>query len=233
MIGCGGSPRKERDFTLHSGERQTGETLGSIRRDHLARYEWAAGFLAGGLAHPESAFGLDIFSATGYGMFLISRNLGCCMFGVEGSSEAVAFANEHFRDDRLFYSHKMFPFSLPVSTFDFVTCFESLEHVDADEAFLRVVTDSIKPGGYLFLSVPNDAMQPLAKNPNEFHFRHYHHDDVVAMLEAKFEMELVTWFGQNMYQFNDGYRVGGLEESEMVLHEKTLGQVLVYLFRKA
>ena len=32
---------------LHSGERQVSDTLEGIRADHRARYEWAAGRLAG------------------------------------------------------------------------------------------------------------------------------------------------------------------------------------------
>jgi SAM-dependent methyltransferase len=222
----------ERDFSLHSGERQTAEALDGIRCDHRARYEKAADTIRNQFSDTESLFGLDIFCGTGYGAFLVNQLLGCSVLGIEGSSEAVTFANEHFPGKNLYYVYKRFPFELPSSIFDFVLCYESLEHVEDDGALLQNMAQTLKPRGFLFISVPNEAINSLSRNPNRFHFRHYHHKDITGRLSASFNLEIISWYGQNVYRMNEGVVCGLLDDTEMKLIEKSEGQFNVYVCRK-
>ena len=53
---------KFRDFSLMSGERQTGENLNLIRYDHLVRYELAANFLANKVNSNSIGGGQDLIA---------------------------------------------------------------------------------------------------------------------------------------------------------------------------
>jgi len=221
-----------RDLSLNSGERQIGKTVAVIRYDHIVRYKYAVEYISKHCHQTKNMFGLDIFSAIGYGTHMLSERLSCSMLGVEGSEETVAFANKHYFNEKTLYVNKTFPFELPRATFDFITCFESLEHVAEDERLLDQLVGSLTLGGLLFISVPNEAINPLAKNPNEFHHKHYYHEEIVAKVVDSCGLDLLNWFGQNMYVFEDGFRKGVLKDAEMVMHEREGGQVNIYLFKK-
>ena len=109
---------------------------------------------------------------------MLCNKLNCHVWGVDASDEAIRFAEDHYSDERIFYTNKKFPFSLPAETFDFICCIESLEHVSDDKLFLTSLSRALKPSGFLFLSVPNETIQSLALNPNEFHQKHYTHDEI-------------------------------------------------------
>lgn len=85
---------------------------------------------------------------------------------------------------------------LPVATrtVDAVACFETLEHVDDDEAFLAELHRVLRVGGRLFLSTPN----ALVTNPeggapaNPYHVREYEPGVLDRRVEPYFERE---WAG--------------------------------------
>jgi len=146
----------QRDFSLESGERQPGETLEEIRYDHRARYDFAVKYLKEHCRDEQLSFGLDAFCGNGYGTYILSTGLGCNMLGIDGSGDAVVFAARHYANEKTFYAHKAFPFQLPETTFDFITCYESLEHVEKASQLVKEIGKSLKKEGTLFLSVPNE-----------------------------------------------------------------------------
>jgi len=222
----------ERVYNLHSGERQVGEKLEEIRYDHRARYQLIVDTLKSKNVDGVSICGLDLFCATGYGAWMLSSELGCSMFGVDASLEAVTFANKHFSNEKTFYAHKVFPFSLPIQTFDFISCIESIEHVKDHRSLLAEVIKSLKVGGYLFLSTPNENMLSLELNPNPFHSRHFTREEIDLMMSSFPEIEMVGWFGQNLYQVDsEGIVTGGLGVDEMGLVKGQEGQLQLYVFK--
>jgi hypothetical protein len=72
MTTCADSPRRGRAehpiFPMRDGERQVAPTLEGIRRDHVARYEWAARRLKGRV--------LDACCGIGYGTQILAK-AGC------------------------------------------------------------------------------------------------------------------------------------------------------------
>lgn len=223
--------RNERDFSLHSGERQTGTSLADIRYDHRARYSYIADYLSSSGTIRENAFGLDIFCANGYGAYLVSETLNCVLLGVDASMEAIACANSHYSNGRTFFAHKAFPFQLPKAAFNFVICLESLEHVVDASDLLREISESVRPGGYLFLSTPNERLFSLAKNPDKFHCRHYTMPELLALVEEVTDLELLNWAGQNLYKMDDGIISCVLPDDLMHLKEREEGQLLFFVFR--
>jgi len=67
---------------MEAGERQVASTLDGIRRDHVARYEWAS----------QQFFGdrrvIDVACGVGYGTWMLAFN-GCRVLGYDANREAI------------------------------------------------------------------------------------------------------------------------------------------------
>src|SRR6185312_12197354 len=75
----------------------------------------------------------------------------------------------------------------PAGSFDLVVCFETLEHVEAQQqmlaGFARVLTDD----GLLIISSPDKHMySEVAGFRNEFHVRELYRDELLAHLKPRF-----------------------------------------------
>lgn len=73
--------------------------------------------------------------------------------------------------------------NLADNSFDIVLAVEVLEHVVEDQEFLTDVRRVLKPGGFFLMTTPNGD---YVKNTNPDHIRHYKRDELLAMLETKF-----------------------------------------------
>lgn len=173
---------------MRFGERQVSPTRDGIRRDHVARYDFAVRRLGG-----NSARVLDVACGVGYGTQLIAQ-AGYPVTGIDIDPEAIAYANEH-------YSHKLARYTvadmndLPtymVLGHDVAVAFECIEHVPNPERMLR----ALRNGGVkqLIASVPNEAEFPHGGRI-AFHERHYTQDEFAELLE-RCGWKVDGWFGQ-------------------------------------
>lgn len=212
------------DFSLHSGERQTATSYGSIRADHRFRYEWADRLL------PAGGFGIDAFCGNGYGAWLLSSKR--VVWGIDGSSDAIRLADEHFRTPSCFFSTAKWPFAVPDRTFDFIVALESVEHVEDGAGFFEALANSLKPGGSLLFSTPCQDRLPLEKTGNHFHFKHYRLEESNALAQSN-NLELLDWAGQDTYQIReDGWQGPVLADEAMALKPREAGQFVMYHCRK-
>ena len=74
--------------------------------------------------------------------------------------------------------------TLASQAFDGVFAVEVLEHVEEDELFVQEVWRVLKPGGFFLMSTPNGD---FLKNTNPDHKRHYHKEQLHALLASVFE----------------------------------------------
>jgi SAM-dependent methyltransferase len=99
--------------------------------------------------------------------------------------------------------------------FDMVGMFDVLEHISEDEETLRLVHNSLRPGGKLLLTVP--AHQSLWSYFDEaaHHCRRYSADGIRKKLEdAGFEVEFLTQFMACIFPIVWSYRkLGGLHSN--------------------
>lgn len=223
---------EESRFSLNTGERQVANKLEGIRKDHVVRYDIVANFLLNNYDDTFNLIGGDIFCGNGYGSHLVSNRIGCYIFGIDASSEAIALANEYYANDKMFFINKVFPFKIPNNVFDFVVSFETIEHLVEDLEFVNELYSSIKQGGYLFLSAPNEEICNFDKNNYEFHIKHYTFDEIRHIIESDNKFELITWFGNGAYDFENGVYVKNREEGEMTMKEKVLDSHLTYVFKR-
>lgn len=168
-------------MSLNSGERQVAPTISGIRRDHVARYEWAAKML------PPDSCVMDFGCGIGYGARILA-DAGHTVFAVDRDEETIAFAKQH-------YSHPGITFVGPgemwrYRKYDAVICFEMIEHVKDPGHYL---TNFSEKAPLLLASVPNEDVFPF-KN-YAFHHRHYRRSEFDELLRSTgFEVDM--WFGQ-------------------------------------
>lgn len=225
--------KKSKDYSLDSGERQTGETLDKIRKDHTNRYQKALEVIKNHFPDCYKLRGLDIFCGNGYGSHMIASELtNSTILSIDGSREAIEFAKKYYSRDNIYFVRKLFPFKIKKNYYDFAISLESIEHIKDDKRFLIAIRNSLKQNGILILSAPNNRKQDLLKNPNKFHFRHYIPESMSALLED-LGFSVIKIYGQDIYKFNeDGYAYDILNQDDMYLSGDYDKQVCIYIARK-
>jgi len=131
---------------------------------------------------------LDIASGEGYG----SAHLASYAAQVTGV-EISAAATEHARASYVGTTNVSFvegsctAIPLGDATVDVVVSFETLEHIEEHDAFLREMKRVLVPGGLLIISTPNKAEYTDARGyKNEYH--------VKELYLAEFEQLLAPYF---------------------------------------
>jgi SAM-dependent methyltransferase len=137
---------------------------------HVARYQWAGGYIKPGDRVLDAACGL------GYGSHLLrSLTRAASVTGIDASQSAIDYARACFpgnggeRVGRL-------PGALAGfadGSFEVVVSFETLEHVAEPAALIAEYFRVLSPGGRLIVSVPNDWSDDTGKDPNPHHLQVY------------------------------------------------------------
>lgn len=166
-----------------TGERQVAETVDGIRRDHTARYEWAAKRI------PEKSNIIDVACGVGYGTNILAK-AGHAAVGIDISGEAIAYARKHYGHIRNRFQHGDASNLENIGEFDVGVSFETIEHVEDPRPLLRTLH---RAAPRLLASVPNEDEFPYIGY--DFHFRHYTKSEFESLLnETGWQVE--EWFGQ-------------------------------------
>ncbi len=152
--------------------------------EHVARYRFAVSQLKQGRV-------LDIACGTGYGMPLLEA-AAARVIGVDVDWEAVQKAR-----GEIDITHTTLALAdgcqLPFAnaSFDAVTSFETLEHLERRPQFLAELRRVLQPQGVCILSTPNaNYTQPVNGKPtNPFHVYEYTPAELRAELAAQFELK--------------------------------------------
>lgn len=169
----------ELEFT---GERFTPECVREIWYEHFHRYAFACPAAKGRRV-------LDAACGEGYGSSLLAR-FAQTVHGVDIDPQAVAHARARYAHQ----SNLGFEVSdataldaLPDASFDLITSFETLEHVEAQERMLAGFRRLLAPDGVLLVSSPDKAQYSDATgHANPFHVRELYRNEFEALLAARF-----------------------------------------------
>jgi len=169
-----------------------------LRHQHVTRYRWATRFAKGERV-------LDAACGTGYGARLMKDEGAARVTAVDVSAEAFEGLRRLGAAPGLHLARGDVT-RLPAidGTYDLYTCFETIEHVDGDEALLREARRVLREGGRFVCSTPNrELLSPghrLDDRPeNPYHVREYSIPEFRDLLESFFsEVELYgqTWFSE-------------------------------------
>jgi len=169
-------------LSLDSGERQVAPNVDGIRRDHVARYEFALTQIEAGSKV------LDLACGVGYGSDILAK-AGHTVTGIDVDGEAIAYAKEHYAGNGAEFIQASAE-NIELTDYDVVVCFETIEHIKHPMPLLRGFRSAAPK---LIASVPNEEIFPY-KN-YKFHFRHYTKQDFIDLLcEAGWGD--CEWFGQ-------------------------------------
>ena len=176
LVTTGGS-----DFTEFMRERYVPGTWSKLAEyEHMPRYELAKTLINGKQV-------LDFGCGTGYGSAMLAE-VAEGVTGLDIDEKAITWATEtHYSPNLGFHCCNDLGKTLPDDSFDVVTCFEMIEHVDYETQ--RVIIASIarllKHGGALIISTPNPEITKLY-GANPYHLREMTLDEFRDLLAAHF-----------------------------------------------
>jgi predicted SAM-dependent methyltransferase len=165
--------------SMDKAERQVAPEIQQIREDHRKRYEFAATRLN------EGDEVLDFACGVGYGANILSNyNLAKYITACDINKEALEYAKCHYGSEKIRYIAKdALNAKLPKESFDLAVSFETIEHLEKPERFLRSIHHSLKKNGILICSVPNELFTAFDKKNYPYHFRHYTRLEMKALLK--------------------------------------------------
>ncbi len=163
-----------------TGERLTTAIGGQVQIEHYHRYLLARSLVAG-------LDVLDVASGEGYGSALLAQ-VARSVVGVEYSGPTVRAAVGNFPRANLRFVQadaRALPFA--DACVDAVVSFETIEHFDRQDAFLREVRRVLRPDGSFIVSTPDrDVYSPAGSAANPFHVHELSRLEFVALLKGTF-----------------------------------------------
>ncbi|MDR3706038.1 MAG: class I SAM-dependent methyltransferase [Paludibacteraceae bacterium] len=170
---------------------QTAERASTLETDNyvLSRcksvYHYAATQIQGKV--------LEIGTGTGYGVDIIAPRVTEFWTLDKYPTENKSLNHEHVN----YIQQKVPPLlNIPSNYFDYVVCFQVIEHIKPDEFFLQEINRVLKNDGKLILTTPN-IDKTLVRNP--WHVREYQVDELKKLMMSNFEMvEMYGVYGNDV-----------------------------------
>lgn len=146
-----------------TGERITTDIGGQIAYEHYHRYCLARDLVVGRDV-------LDVAAGEGYGSALLA-GVARSVVGVEIDPTSVRHARAAYDLPNVrFLEGDATRMSLPDACVDAVVSFETLEHLQDQEAFLAEIRRVLRPGGLLLISTPDRHVYSApGQPPNRYH----------------------------------------------------------------
>jgi SAM-dependent methyltransferase len=173
-----------------------GEAPEGLYTEHLSRYRFACSFVTDKVV-------LDVACGAGYGGPILLAGGARRYVGVDISNDAVAVANRRYQtspelsfaiDDACNLD------TIPDATIEVVVSFETVEHLQSPQLFLKNVHRVLKPNGIFVISTPNRTRfspgHSLTSKPaNPFHLREWNKSEFLDLLSEFFHVD--ETFGQD------------------------------------
>jgi len=169
---------EEVEFT---GERFIPSKRGAIEFEHLHRYH-----LAKALVKDKKV--LDVACGEGYGSNILAE-LAETVTGVDICEITISNAKTNYTKNNLeFHSGNMSDIPMADSSVDIVISFETIEHGDKHEEFMKEIKRVLKPEGFLIISSPDKLeYTDIPSFSNSYHVKELYLDDFKVLLSKYFK----------------------------------------------
>jgi SAM-dependent methyltransferase len=174
-----------------TGERFTPEVKGAIWYEHWHRYSVMLSPACGRRV-------LDAACGGGYGSWLLAGTAGDVV-GIDVDAAAIGHAVARYaaRPNLRYMQASCAALPLATDSVDLIVSFETIEHLEGQEAMLAEFRRVLAPAGVLVISSPNKAIYSEETGfANEFHVRELTRAELAAKLDAHFPQQ--TWYGQRV-----------------------------------
>ncbi len=166
-----------------TGERVIpGEVNDDLWAEHIARYAFASRLAAEGRV-------LDIGCGTGYGTAELAGKAREAT-GIDLSADAIDYARAHYALANITYlTASATTIPLADASFDLITAFEVIEHLDNWHELLIEARRLLHPNGTFLVSTPNKlyyAESRADRGPNPFHAHEFEYAEFREALAAVF-----------------------------------------------
>lgn len=155
--------------------------LGRIYVEHMSRYVYAS-------AVGYGARILDLGCGCGYGSHFLALQGAVRVIGIDKDPEAIDFARRNYNHPVLWFE-VMDARDLKLdSSFDLITCFELIEHIDAPDKLLESARTILEKDGLFLVSTPNKETYQAGGEGgrNPFHHREYDLSEFCNLLKSFF-----------------------------------------------
>ncbi len=181
------SDTPELEFT---GERFTPECVREMAYEHWHRYAWASRLVAGRRV-------VDAACGEGYGSAMLCQH-AASVIGFDLDQESIDHADRRYQASNLeFRQADCTRLPLADASVDVVVSFETLEHLEAQDALLAEFRRVLTPDGFLLLSSPDrKTYSDETGYDNPFHVRELYRDELESLLGRHFPAYRL--FGQKL-----------------------------------
>ena len=139
---------------------------------------------------------LDI--GCGTGLFVSGESRDKTAIGVDFSREALGFTRRRGVSNLICADSQVLPFSS--ESFDMVTAFDHIEHVDHDDALIAEAHRVLRPGGIALISVPAHPFLQGIHDDALHHKRRYRWDELDRLFDPKIWIRRrMTWTFASIY----------------------------------
>jgi len=171
----------------YTGERLDPRTHSAeILQEHAARYVFAARYCSGQRV-------LDVASGLGYGTDYL-RTREASPVGLEIDAQSVQYARNQYPFCTFVQGSAERMSAGWNNMFDVVVSFETIEHLERPNDFLKEVFRCLRPGGLFICSTPNKSLY-LFEGHNQFHVKEFYSGEFLRFIGNSFRVREV--FGQS------------------------------------
>jgi ubiquinone/menaquinone biosynthesis C-methylase UbiE len=162
----------------------TGERM--IPEHHKGRNIYGAHFgrYRAGMSLLKDKVVLDIACGSGYGTHLMAT-VAKKVYGVDVDAGTIAYAAEHYGGKNIVYRQgDGIAIPLEDNSVDVVVSYETIEHIDDYQTFLKEVKRILRSEGLLLLSTPNDVEYAEG---NHFHLHEFTYNQLKKLVGQYFK----------------------------------------------
>lgn len=148
-----------------------------IYGEHVGRYEAALNIVTNKKV-------LDIACGSGYGSYILSKNAQSVV-GVDVSQQSIDYATAYYKRKNITYK-KSNGRSIPFgdNEFDVIISFETIEHIDDYNFYMKEIKRCLKDDGLFILSTPNK--QEFAEG-NHYHLHEFKETELTNLIKKYFK----------------------------------------------